>query len=73
MQQDPHRIRLEANRELHARPFPVLNATSRLVHLCVRVSPTSRDEVRAWLREKIKDFPDLLILNTLYNAHNNAY
>ena len=58
MQQDPHRIRLEANRELHARPFPVLSATSRLVHLCVRVSPTSGDEVRAWLREKIKDFPD---------------
>ena len=58
MQQNPHRIRLEANRELHARPFPILSATCRLVHLCVRVSPTSRDEVRAWLREKIKDFPD---------------
>ncbi|MCH1449253.1 MAG: DUF3422 domain-containing protein [Litoricolaceae bacterium] len=58
MQQDPHLIRLEANRELHARPFPILNANCRLVHLCVRVSPTSRDEVRAWLREKIKDFPE---------------
>ena len=58
MQQNPHRIRLEANRELHARPFPILSATCRLVHLCVRVSPTSRDAVRAWLRERIKDFPE---------------
>ena len=58
MQQNPHRIRLEANRELHARPFPILSATCRLVHLCVRVSPNSRDAVRAWLRERIKDFPE---------------
>jgi uncharacterized membrane-anchored protein len=58
MQQNPHCIRLEANRELHARPFPILSANCRLVHLCVRVSPTSRDQVRAWLREKVKDFPE---------------
>jgi len=48
--QDPHKIRLEANRELHARPFPEIPANCRLVHLCVRVSPKSRDAVRAWLK-----------------------
>ena len=58
MQHDPHRIRLDASRELHARPFPILSATCRLVHVCVRVSPTTRDEVRAWLRERVKDFPE---------------
>jgi uncharacterized membrane-anchored protein len=58
MQHDPHRIRLDASRELHARPFPILSATCRLVHICVRVSPKSRDEVRAWLKERIKDFPE---------------
>ena len=58
MQHDPHRIRLDASRELHARPFPILSATCRLVYVCVRVSPTSRDEVRAWLRERVKDFPE---------------
>lgn len=58
MQHDPHRIRHEANRELHARPFPVLSATCRLVHICVRVSPTSRPEVRQWIKDRIKDFPE---------------
>lgn len=58
MSNDPHRIRLEANRELHARPFPVLRAGCHLVHICVRVSPTSRELVRAWIKEKLGDFPD---------------
>ena len=58
MHEDPHQVRLEANRELHARPFPALNANCRLVHLCVRVSSETGDHVRAWLKEKIKDFPE---------------
>jgi len=56
--QDPHKIRLEANRELHARPFPEIPANCRLVHLCVRVSPKSRDAVRAWLKMRFSDFPE---------------
>ena len=56
--QDPHKIRLEANRELHARPFPEIPANCRLVHLCVRVSPKSRDDVRAWLKTRFADFPE---------------
>jgi uncharacterized membrane-anchored protein len=56
--QDPHKIRLEANRELHARPFPEIPASCRLVHLCVRVSPTSRDTVREWLRTRFSDLPE---------------
>lgn len=58
MPHDPHRIRLEANRELHARPFPILNAHCRLVHLCVRVSPKTRAEVRTWIKQRIPDFPE---------------
>lgn len=55
---DPHRVRLEANRELHARPFPTLGANSRLVHLCVRVSPKAWDDVRAWICSRLVDLPE---------------
>ena len=58
MRKDPHHARLEANRELHARPFPELSADCHLVHICVRVSPTSREDVRLWIRERVPEFPD---------------
>ena len=58
MRNDPHQVRLEANRELHARPFPKLCADCHLIHVCVRVSPTSREGVRLWIRERISEFPD---------------
>lgn len=54
---DPHRVRLEANQELHARPFPLLPAHVRLVHLCVRVSPKSWSEVLPWIKSKLSDLP----------------
>jgi len=58
MRNDPHQVRLEANRELRARPFPKLSADCHLAHVCVRVSPTSRESVRLWIRERIREFPD---------------
>ena len=58
MRKDPHHARLEANRELHARPFPELSAECHLVHICVRVSPISREDVRLWIRERVPEFPD---------------
>lgn len=58
MHHSPHRVRLAANRELHARPFPEIPANCRLVHVCARVSPKSRDEVRAWIRSRFSDFPE---------------
>lgn len=57
MSLDPHRVRLEANQELHARPFPALPASVRLVHLCVRVSPKTWPEVRPWIETKLVDLP----------------
>lgn len=56
---DPHRVRLDANRELHARPFPELPAAVRLVHLCIRSSPKTWPEVRRWIQERIPDLPDV--------------
>ena len=47
---DPHRIRLGANKELHARPFPELPAHVRLVHCCVRSSPKTWPMVRQWIQ-----------------------
>jgi len=58
MMHDPHRVRLEANQELHARPFPALPAEVRLVHLCVRVSPKTWAEVLPWIQTKLNDLPD---------------
>ena len=58
MRNDPHQVRLEASKELRARPFPKLSADCHLVHVCVRVSPTSREAVRLWIRERIREFPD---------------
>ncbi|MGA1206213.1 MAG: DUF3422 family protein [Litorivicinaceae bacterium] len=55
---DPHRVRLGANKELHARPFPELPAAVRLVHLCVRSSPKTWPTVRGWIQRRITDLPD---------------
>lgn len=55
---DPHRVRLGANKELHARPFPELPAAVRLVHLCVRSSPKTWGMVRQWIQRRITDLPD---------------
>lgn len=54
---DPHRVRLEANQELHARPFPALPANVRLVHVCIRVSPKTWSEVLPWIEAKLPDLP----------------
>lgn len=58
MLHDPHSVRLEANRELQARPFPHLSADICLFHICIRISPNSNDHVFLWIKEKIKDLPE---------------
>ena len=55
---DPHRIRLGANKELHARPFPELPAHVRLVHCCVRSSPKTWPMVRQWIQTRLQDLPN---------------
>ena len=55
---DANRVRLEANQELHARPFPLLPAAVRLVHLCIRVSPKTWPDVLPWIQLRITDLPD---------------
>ena len=52
-----HKDRLAAHKELHARPFPLMNFDAHLTQLCVKATAKSIPDVWAWLEQQVVDLP----------------